>query len=90
VGIPTSQNPDTREELEQRLSIKIHKIPVELPHSSKLEPINPVRPRRILGELPRSSYEEGSRYVGRSSGPQSLTTLVTRLCLATTIRKRAL
>jgi hypothetical protein len=31
--------------LEQRLSVGIHRIPVELPHSSKLEPRNPVRPK---------------------------------------------
>jgi hypothetical protein len=60
------------------------------PHSSKLEPRNPVGPRRILIELPCSSYEEGSRKVGRPSGPQSLATLPTRLRLATTLRKSAL
>jgi hypothetical protein len=61
MGIPTSQNPDTPEGVEQRLSIRIHRISAELPHSSKLEPRNPVRPRRILAELPSLSYEEGSR-----------------------------
>jgi hypothetical protein len=55
-GTPTSPKL-----LEQRLSVKIHRIPTELPHSSKLEPKNPARPRRILAELSRSSYEEGSR-----------------------------
>jgi hypothetical protein len=65
-------------------------IPTELLHSSKLELRNPVRPRRIPTELPCSSYEEGSRQGGRPSGPQSLTTLLTRLHLATTIRMRAL
>jgi hypothetical protein len=39
-----------------RDSVRIHRILVELPHSSKLEPRNPVGPRRILTELPRSSY----------------------------------
>jgi hypothetical protein len=90
MGIPTSQNPDTPKGLEQRLSVEIHKIMAELPHSSKLEPRNHVRPQRILAELPCLSYEEGSREAGRPSGPQSLTTLPTRLCLATTLRKRAL
>jgi hypothetical protein len=36
-GIPTSQNPDTTEGLESRLSIRIHKIPTELQHSTELE-----------------------------------------------------
>jgi hypothetical protein len=31
-GIPTSQNPDTPEGLESRLSVRIHRIPAELPH----------------------------------------------------------
>jgi hypothetical protein len=55
MGILTSQNPDIPEGLEQRL------ILVELPHLSKLEPRNPVIPRRIPAELLCSSYEEGSR-----------------------------
>jgi hypothetical protein len=33
----TSQNPDTPEELESRLSVRIHRIPVELLHLTKLE-----------------------------------------------------
>jgi hypothetical protein len=37
-GIPTSQNPNTPEGLESQLSVRIHKIPVELPHSTELEP----------------------------------------------------
>jgi hypothetical protein len=37
VGILTSQNPDTPEELEGQLSIRIHRIPAELPHSTELE-----------------------------------------------------
>jgi hypothetical protein len=90
VGILTSQNPDTPEGLEERLSIEIHRIPAELPHSSKLEPRNPIGPQRILAELPRLSYEEGSRQAGKPSSPQRLTTLLTRLRLATTLRKRAL
>jgi hypothetical protein len=83
-------NPDTPEGLEQRLPVKIHRILVKLPHSSKLEPRNPIGPRRILTELPRSSYEDGSRQAGRPSDPQSLTTLPTKLRLATTLRKRDL
>jgi hypothetical protein len=61
VGILTSWNPDTPEGLKQRLSVRIHRIPTELSHSSKLEPRNPVRPRRIPAELLLSSYEEDSR-----------------------------
>jgi hypothetical protein len=60
-----------------------------LPHprySSKLESRNPIGPWRIPAELQRSSYEEGSGQAGRPSGPQSLTTLMVRLCLATTLR----
>jgi hypothetical protein len=37
MGIPTSQNPDTLEGLESRLSVGIHRIPTELPHSTELE-----------------------------------------------------
>jgi hypothetical protein len=61
MGIPTSWNLDTPEGLKQRLSVGIHRILVELPHSSKLEPRNSVEPQRVPTELPRSSYEEGSR-----------------------------
>jgi hypothetical protein len=56
----------------------------------KLESRNPIRPQRIPTELPRSSYEVGSRQVRRPSNPQSLATLLTRLRLATTLRMRAL
>jgi hypothetical protein len=35
-----------------RDSIRIYRILAELPHSSKLEPRNPVGPRRIPSELP--------------------------------------
>jgi hypothetical protein len=35
--IPTSQNPDTPEELESWLSVGIHRILTELPHLSELE-----------------------------------------------------
>jgi hypothetical protein len=65
-------------------------ILVELSHSSKLEPRNPVEPQRIPVELPRSSYEEGPRQAERPFGLQILATLLTRLRLATTLRKRAL
>jgi hypothetical protein len=33
----TSQNPDTLEGLESRLSVGIHRIPAELPHLIELE-----------------------------------------------------
>jgi hypothetical protein len=36
-GIPTSQNLDTPEGLEGRLSVRIHRIPAELPHSVEPE-----------------------------------------------------
>jgi hypothetical protein len=90
VGIPIRQNPNTPEGLKQRLSVGIHRILAELPHLSKLELRNPIRPRRIPVELPCSSGEEGSQQAGRPSGPQSLATLPTRLCLATTLRNRDL
>jgi hypothetical protein len=60
MGIPASQNPDTPEGLEQRLSVGIQRIQAEPPHSSKLEPRNPMGPRRIPTELLCLSYEEGS------------------------------
>jgi hypothetical protein len=37
VGISTRRDPDTPEGLESHLSIEIHRIPVELSHSTELE-----------------------------------------------------
>jgi hypothetical protein len=37
VGIPTSRNPDTLEGFKSRLSVRIHRILIELPHSTELE-----------------------------------------------------
>jgi hypothetical protein len=37
VGIPTSRDPDTPEELKNQLFVRIHKVPAELPHSTQLE-----------------------------------------------------
>jgi hypothetical protein len=37
VGIPTSQDPDTPEGLESRLSVIICRIPIEVLHSTELE-----------------------------------------------------
>jgi hypothetical protein len=37
MGIPTSRNPDTPEGLESQLSVRIRRIPAELPHSTELE-----------------------------------------------------
>jgi hypothetical protein len=82
--------PTTSKVLEQRLSIEIHRITAELPHSSKLEPRNPVGPRRIPIELSCLSYEEGSWQARRPSVPQSLVIVPARLCLATTLWMRAL
>jgi hypothetical protein len=82
MGIPTSRNPNTSEGLENWLSVRIHRILAELPHS--------IEPEWIPVELLRSSYEEGSRQAKRPSSTQSLTTLLTRLYLATTLRMRAL
>jgi hypothetical protein len=48
-GIATSQNPDTPDGLESWLSIKIHRIPAELSHSTKLE----------LGKLRRTRTDSG-------------------------------
>jgi hypothetical protein len=36
-GIPISRNPDTPEGLQSRLSVRIHRIPAELPHSIEPE-----------------------------------------------------
>jgi hypothetical protein len=60
-GSQQAGTPTSPKVLEERLSIRIHRISIELPHLSKVEPRNPVGPQRIPGELPRSSYEEGSR-----------------------------
>jgi hypothetical protein len=90
VGILTSQNPNTPEGLESQLSVRIHRILAELPHSIDYYLENSIKPERILVELPCSSYEEASRQVGRPSIPQSLATLLTRLRLATTLRMGAL
>jgi hypothetical protein len=54
----TSQNPDTPEGLKSRLSVRIHRIPEELPHSTELELRNLRRSRMDSGrastlELPR-------------------------------------
>jgi hypothetical protein len=49
MGILTSQNPDTPEGLESRLSVGIHRIPLELPHLTELEPGNIHRTRMDSG-----------------------------------------
>jgi hypothetical protein len=67
-----------------------NRIPAELPQPGKPKSRNPVRPRRILTELLCPSYEEGSQQAERPSSLQSLTTLPTRLHLATTLRMIAL
>jgi hypothetical protein len=37
MGIPTSQDPDAQRGLQSQLSVGIHRILVELPHSPELE-----------------------------------------------------
>jgi hypothetical protein len=49
MGIPTSRNPDTPEGLVSRLSIGIHRILAELPHSTELELKKPRRKRMDSG-----------------------------------------
>jgi hypothetical protein len=49
VGILTSQNPNTPEELESWLSVGIHRILAELPHSTELE----------LGKLRQTRTDSG-------------------------------
>jgi hypothetical protein len=71
MGILTSQDPDTPEGLKSWLSVRIHRIPAKLPHSTELELRNSIKPKRILAELPCSSYSEDSRQAGKSSGPQN-------------------
>jgi hypothetical protein len=53
MGIPTSWDPDTLEGLESRLSIGIHRILVELPHSTELE----------LEKLHRTRMDSGRAFV---------------------------
>jgi hypothetical protein len=62
-GISTSQNPDTPEGLDSWLTVRIHRIPAELPHSTELELRKPSRTREdsgrafvleLLQGLPRS------------------------------------
>jgi hypothetical protein len=77
MGIPTSWNLDTLEGLESRLSIEIHRILAELPHSTKLELRKVHRPEWIPAELPRLSNSDDTRQVGKSSSPQNLTSLST-------------
>jgi hypothetical protein len=48
-GLLTSRNPDTLEGLESRLSVRIQRIPSELPHSIELE----------LGKLHRTQMDFG-------------------------------
>jgi hypothetical protein len=62
VGILTSQNPDTPEGLKSRLSVGIHRILVELPHSTEQE----------LGKLHLTQMDSG-----RASVPQNLASLST-------------
>ena len=51
MGIPTSRNPNTPEGLESRLSVGIHRIPLELPHLTELEPGNIHRTRMDSGRV---------------------------------------
>jgi hypothetical protein len=53
MGIPTSQDPHTPEGLESWLSVRIHRISTELPHSTKLE----------LGKLHRIRTDSGRAFV---------------------------
>jgi hypothetical protein len=61
MGIPISQKPNTIEGLESRPSIRIHRIPAELPHSTNKSSKNFVEPKQIPTELLCLSYEDGSR-----------------------------
>jgi hypothetical protein len=45
MGILTKHNPNTPEGLESRLSVRIHRIPAELPHLTELEFGKPRRTR---------------------------------------------
>jgi hypothetical protein len=77
MGIPTSQNPNTPEGLESRLSVRIRIIPSELPHSTELELGKLHRSRTGSGKVLRLSYSEDSRQARKSSGHQNLTSLST-------------
>jgi hypothetical protein len=73
MGIPTSRNLDTPEGPKSWLSVGIHRIPVELPHSTELDLGNL---RRIPAKLPRSTYSKDSRQA-KSSDPHNLASLST-------------
>jgi hypothetical protein len=77
MSILTSQNPDTTEELKSLLYVGTHRIPTELPHSTKLGLENSTEREWILAELLRLSYSEYSRQAEKSSGPQNLASLST-------------
>jgi hypothetical protein len=49
VGILTSRDPNTLEGRESRLSVRIHRIMAELPHSTKLELRKLCQPRMDSG-----------------------------------------
>jgi hypothetical protein len=60
MSLQTSQNSDTPEALESRLSVRIHRIPAELLHSTEQE----------LGKLRRiHSYSKDSQQARKSSDP---------------------
>jgi hypothetical protein len=72
MGILTSQNPDTPEGLESRLSIGIRKISTELPHSTKQELRKLCRTRMDFGRSSALELLRGlptSREVLQPSGP---------------------
>jgi hypothetical protein len=58
-----------------QFSVRIHKIPAELPHLTELELRKSVKHEWIPVELPRSGYSEDSRQAEKSSDPQNLTSL---------------
>jgi hypothetical protein len=79
MGISTSRDPDTPEGLESRLSVGIHRIPVELPHSIELELRKLCRTQMDSGRASALELLRGlptSREVLRTSEPHlSLSTL---------------
>jgi hypothetical protein len=73
MGIPTSQNPDTLEGLENWLSVGIHTILAELPHSTEPELRKLRRTRTDFGRASALELLRGvlrSREVLRPSDPR--------------------
>jgi hypothetical protein len=77
MGIPTSQNPDTPEGPESRLSVRICKISAELLHSTESELENLRWTWMDSGRASVLKLLLGLREAKKSSGPQNPPSLST-------------